>query len=106
VSDVSDVSEAKAPRPQHATDARDRAPGSAELRDLVCEVAEDALLRGLVEIDPVIPIDYRRVICLSDGSRVDVRLTRLLPCACGRVHGRDGSASCAAESAQSAGSQP
>lgn len=72
----------------------DGTPGTAELGELVLRIAEDAMARGLLEVDPVIPIDYRRVICLTDGSRVSVQMTRLLPCACGKVHSRERQGMC------------
>lgn len=77
----------------------DGIPGSRRLSDLVRRIAEDAMARGLLEVDPEIPIDYRRVICLTDGSRIDVQLTRLLPCpSCKRTHGRSGQVTCPNES--------
>ncbi len=82
-------------RSEQPPDAEDGIPGSRRLSDLVLRIAEDAVARGLLEVDPEIPIDYRRVICLTDGSRIDVHLTRLLPCpSCRRTHGRSGQVTC------------
>lgn len=77
------------------SDPDDGVPGSAQLSQLVLRIAEDALARGLVGMDPVIPIDYRRILCLSDGSRVEIRMTRLPICPCGRVHNPEGAMACA-----------
>lgn len=85
------------PRQNSNPSRGDSAPGTDELSELILRIARDALARGLLEVDPVIPIDYRRVICLTDGSRVDVQMTRLLPCACGRVHGRGSQEECRRE---------
>jgi hypothetical protein len=58
--------------------------------ELLRDVVNDAISRGVLDPDPIVPLNFRRVICLPDGSRVDVQIARLTKCGgCGRIHGRD-----------------
>jgi hypothetical protein len=81
----------------------DVAPGTDELGELLLRITRDAVERGLLEVDPAEPIDYRRVICLTDGTRVDVQMARILPCTCGRIHGRGREKTCEENLRQSEG---
>ena len=75
----------------------DESAGSIRLAGLVVRVAEEAVERGLVDVDPTAPLDYRRVLCLNDGSQVHIRMARLTRCAsCERVHERT-AAPCASD---------
>ena len=57
---------------------------------LLRDVVDDAISRGALDPCPIVPLNFRRVICLPDGSRVDVQIARLTKCdGCGRIHGRD-----------------
>ncbi len=76
----------------------DESPGSIRLAEIVMRVTRDAIERGLLDVDPAPPLDYRRVLCLTDGSRVDIRVTRRLRCACGRMHALEDPAPCASSS--------
>lgn len=61
-----------------------------DLDEVMRGLVDDAISRGLLDDQPIVPINYRRVICLPDGSRVDVQIARLVSCeACGKIHGRD-----------------
>lgn len=76
----------------------DEAPGSIRLAGLVMAVAEEAIDLGLVDVDPIVPLDYRRILCLTDGSRIDIRMIRLPRCMCGGAHARGGATPCASVS--------